>query len=41
VLSLVVLDSSVAAGFGGLTYGLAVLALLLVASPLSRLFPVT
>lgn len=41
VLSLVVLDSSVAAGFGGWAYGLAVLALLLVASPLSRLFPVT
>ena len=41
VLSLVVLDSSVAAGFGGLAYGLAVLSLLLVASPLSRLFPVT
>lgn len=41
VLSLVVLDSSVAAGFGGLSYGLAVLALLLLASPLARLFPVT
>jgi 4-hydroxybenzoate polyprenyltransferase len=41
VISLVVLDSSVAAGFGGLNYGLAVLALLLIASPLSRLFPVT
>ena len=41
VLSLVVLDSSVAAGFGGYGYGLAVLALLLLASPLARLFPVT
>jgi 4-hydroxybenzoate polyprenyltransferase len=41
VLSLVVLDSSVAASYAGWTYGLAVLALLLVALPLSRLFAVT
>jgi len=41
VLSLVVLDSSVAASFGGWPYGLAVLALLLLASPLARMFAVT
>jgi 4-hydroxybenzoate polyprenyltransferase len=41
VLSLVVLDSVVASAYAGAFYGFAVLALLLVASPLARLFPVT
>lgn len=41
VLSLVVLDSVVACAYAGAPYGIAVLALLLVASPLARLFPVT
>jgi hypothetical protein len=41
VLSLILLDSIVAAGFAGLLYGLGVLALLMVAAMLARLFMVT
>lgn len=41
VLSLIVLDSAIAAGFAGWTYGLAVLALLPVSKSLARLFAVT
>jgi 4-hydroxybenzoate polyprenyltransferase len=41
VLSLVVLDAAVAAGFAGWLYGAAVLALLPVAGRLARVFAVT
>jgi 4-hydroxybenzoate polyprenyltransferase len=41
VLSLIVLDSAIAAGYAGLLYGLVVLALLFVAARLARLFAVT
>ena len=41
VLSLIVLDSAVAAGFAGLLYGLAVLLLLLLSRGLGNLFAVT
>lgn len=41
VLSLIVLDSTIAAGYAGLPYGVAVLALLFVAAWLARLFAVT
>lgn len=41
VLSLIVLDAAVAAGFGGLIYGLAILSLLLLSRMLGNLFAVT
>ena len=41
VLCLILLDSAVAAGYGGLWYGLAVLCLLPVASSVARMFSVT
>lgn len=41
VLSLIVLDSAIAAGYAGLAYGAAVLALLLVAGGMARLYAVT
>ena len=41
VLSLIVLDAAVAAGFGGFLYGAAVLCLMIPAFGLARLFPVT
>lgn len=41
VLSLIVLDSAIAAGYAGPLYGAVVLALLLVASRIARLFAVT
>jgi 4-hydroxybenzoate polyprenyltransferase len=41
VLSLIVLDAAIAAGYAGILYGLLVLALLFVAAQLARLFAVT
>ncbi len=41
VLSLIVLDAAIAAGYAGLLYGAAVLALLFVAGGIARLFAVT
>lgn len=41
VLSLIVLDAAVAAGFGGLIYGLAILSLLFLSRMLGNLFAVT
>ena len=41
VLSLIVLDSAIAAGFGGVVYGLVVLSLSLAAGALARIFAVT
>ncbi len=41
VVSLIVLDSALAAGFAGVVYGAAILSLIVVAAELARLFPVT
>jgi 4-hydroxybenzoate polyprenyltransferase len=41
VLSLIVLDATIAAGFAGILYGLIVLSLLFVAARIARLFAVT
>lgn len=41
VVSLIVLDSALAAGYGGVVYGAAILSLAVVAAELGRLFPVT
>ncbi|MEM0982243.1 MAG: polyprenyltransferase, partial [Cyanobacteria bacterium P01_H01_bin.58] len=41
VLSLIVLDAAIAAGFAGWPYGLAVLALLPLSIVLARMFAVT
>jgi 4-hydroxybenzoate polyprenyltransferase len=41
VLSLIILDAAIAAGYAGPLYGIVVLALLLVAAGIARLFAVT
>ncbi len=41
VVSLIVFDAALAAGFGGILYGAAILSLSVVAAELSKLFPVT